>query len=210
MAKRATNAEAKEKRVCELTEFSKEITEYTLAPEMDEDAHALYWIGPWDRKVYQKDDKGKWKKSESGDLEFVMERDPMSAIQMYLAAFSYSPRALDRLRNGFFAAGAHRGMGFLEDKKLLTTRDFSRNWHRRLRGWTVNLHILQNAERFGFESVDINGKLYSVEYLLKCPPVPRKESGGYEKNLLLVDPENLPRDPLAPSDPVIANGNVQQ
>ena len=99
MAKRATKAEAKEKRVRELTEFSKEITEYTLAPEMDEDAQALYWIGPWDRKVYQKDDKGKWKKSESGDLEFVMERDPMSAIQMYLAAFSYSPRALDRLGN---------------------------------------------------------------------------------------------------------------
>jgi hypothetical protein len=209
MAKRATKTEAKEKRVRELTQFSKEITEHTLAPEMDEDAHALYWIGPWDRKVYQKDEKGKWKKVASGDLEFVMERDPMPAIQMYLAAFKYSPRALDRLRNGFFAAGAHRGMGFLEDRKLLTSRDFSRNWHRRLKGWTVNVHILQNSERFGFDAMNINGKIYSVEYLLNCPPVPRRESGGFEKNLLLVDLENLPRDPLAASDPVIAGVHLE-
>jgi hypothetical protein len=82
MAKRATKAEVKEKRVRELIEFSKKITEYTLAPEMDEDAHALYWIGPWDRKVYQKDAKGKWKKNDSGELEFAVQRDPMPAIQM--------------------------------------------------------------------------------------------------------------------------------
>jgi hypothetical protein len=51
MAKRATRAEAKAKRFRELTEFSKTLTEFTLKPEMDDDARALYWVGPWDRKI---------------------------------------------------------------------------------------------------------------------------------------------------------------
>jgi hypothetical protein len=201
MTKRATKAEAKDKRIRELTEFSKTLTEYSLAPEMDEDARALYWIGPWDHKVYQKDEKGRYIKNESGNGVFIVERDQMPAIQMYLAAFEYSPRALERKRNGFFAAGAHRSLGFIEDRKLLTSRYVTRNWHWKLHGWTVNLHILKNAERFGFEAMEVNGKLYSVAHLLTGPEVKRKDSGGYELNLLLVDPENKPRDLLAASDP---------
>jgi hypothetical protein len=194
-----TRAEARKKRIRELNEVAKAVKEYTLLPEMDEEARALYWVGPWDRKRYLKDEKGKYKKDESGNPEIVVERDPMPAIHIHLGAFQFSPRALFLRGSGFHVAGPHRCLGFLEDKKLLTSREYERNWHPRLHGWTVNLHILQNAERFGFEAIEVNGKLYSVEYLLTCPAVPRKESGGYEKNLLLVDPDNKPRDPLSPS-----------
>lgn len=193
-----TRAEALKKRIRELDRFSEGVRDYTLAPEMDADARALYWVGPWDHRRYVKDEKGKYKKDDSGNPEIVIERDPMPAIHIYLAAFQFSPRARFMHRSGFHVAGAHRCLGFLDDKTLLTSREYERNWHPRLHGWTVNLHILQNAARFGFEAMDVNGKLYSVEYLLTCPPVPRKDSGGYERNLLLVDPENKPKDPLPP------------
>lgn len=185
---------AREKRIRELTRISNELKEFTLAPEMDEDARALYWVGPWDYKRWVKDEKGKYKKDDSGENYFVWERDPMPAIHIHLGAFRPRPSVLQ-------IAGAHRCLGFLEDKKVLTSRYANRNWHRKLHGYTVNVHILQNAERFGFEEIDINGKSYSVKYLLTCPRVPRKDSGGYENNLLLVDPENLPNDQFAPSRP---------
>lgn len=192
-----TRVEAQNKRIHELTAVAKAVKEYTLPPEMDEDARALYWVGPWDHERYVKDEKGRYKKDASGNPETVNERDPMAAIHIFLAGFQFSPRALSRRGSGLRVAGRHRCLGFLEDNKLLTSRDFERNWHPRLNGWTVNLHILQNAERFGFEAMDVNGKLYSVEYLLTCPEVSRRESGGYEKNLLLVDPENKRRNPLS-------------
>jgi hypothetical protein len=192
-----TRAEARAKRVRELNEVAKAVKEYSLPPEMDEDARALYWVGPWDFKRYVKDEKGKYKKDESGNAVTVIERDPLPAIHIHLGAFQLSPRASSRLNSGLHVAGPHRCLGYLEDKKLLTTRVYERNWHPRLHGWTVNLHILQNAERFGFEAMEVNGKLYSVEYLLTCPEVSRRDSGGYEKNLLLVDPGNKLKDPLA-------------
>jgi len=198
MRKRATRAEARDKRVRELGGFKTSVTEYMLAPEMDEDARALYWIGPWDFKRFLKDEKGKYIKDDSGNNKFELEREPQPAIHIYLAGFQFSPRALNRIQMGLFAAGAHRCLGYLDDKKLLTSRWVERNWHPRLHGWTVNLHILQNAERFGFEAIEVNGKLYSVENLLTCPEVSRKDSGGYEKNLLLIDPENKPSDPFSP------------
>ena len=55
-----TRAEARNKRIRDLTEVSKAVKEYTLSPEMDEDARALYWVGPWDHKRYVKDEKGKY------------------------------------------------------------------------------------------------------------------------------------------------------
>jgi len=189
-----TRAEAKNKRILELTKVAKRVTEYTLAPEMDEDARGLYWIGPWDFKRWAKDEKGKYKKDDSGDHYQESVRDPLPAIHIHLGAFKPRPSVLR-------IAPAHRCLGYLEDKKLLTTRFAHRNWHKKLGGYTVNLHILQNAERFGFDEVDINGKSYSVQYLMTCPPVPRKDSGGYENNLLLIDPDNKPRDLLADLDP---------
>jgi hypothetical protein len=193
-----TRAEARNRRIHELTLVAKAVKEYTLPPEMDEDARALYWVGPWDHRRYVKDEKGSYRRDESGNAEVVIERDPMPAVHIHLGAFKFSPRALSRSRSGLHIAGPHRCLGFLENMKLLTSREYERNWHPRLHGWTVNLHILRNAERFGFEAIDVNGKLYSVEYLLTCPEVARKDSGGYERNLLLVDPENKPKDPLSP------------
>jgi hypothetical protein len=188
-----TRAEAKSRRILELTNIAKRVTEYTLAPEMDDDARGLYWIGPWDFKRWARDEKGNYKKDESGDNYQESVRDPLPAIHIHLGAFRPRPSALK-------IAPAHRCIGYLEERKLLTTRFAHRNWHKKLGGYTVNLHILQNAQRFGFDEVEINGKSYAVEYLLTCPPVPRSESGGYENNLLLVDPDNKPRDPLATSD----------
>jgi hypothetical protein len=121
----------------------------------------------------------------------------MPAIHIHLGAFRYSPRALFKLSSGLHVAGPHRCLGYLEDTKLLTSRVYERNWHPRLQGRTVNLHILKSAGRFGFEAMEINGKLYSVEYLLTGPEVSRRDSGGYEKNLLLIDPHNKPKDELS-------------
>ena len=87
---------------------------------------------------------------------------------------------------GFHVAGPHRCIGFLEDGILSTFREYGRNWHKKLRGWTVNLHILQEPDRFRFKKVEINGKIYDIERLLECPLVPRKESGGYELNVLFL------------------------
>jgi hypothetical protein len=164
---------------------------------MDGDARALYWVGPWDHERFVTDYKGKYKKDESGESVFVMERDALPAIQIYLAAFKLSDRALRMSYWGFHVARAHRCVGFLEDNQLLTSREYARHWHRKLQGWTVNLHILKNPRRFGFEAIEFNGKSYPVEYLLTCPPVRRRDSGGYEQNLLLVDPDNKP-DPMSP------------
>lgn len=189
-----TRAEAKNKRIIELTSVAKRVTEFTVAPEMDEDARALYWVGPWDFKRWAKDEKGEYKKDDAGEHYQEWVRDPLPAIHIHLGAFKPRPSVLR-------IAPAHRCIGYLEDRKLLTTRLVHRNWHKRLRGYTVNLHILQNANRFGFDEVDINGKLYSVEYLLTCPPVPRRESGGYENNLLLIDPDNRP-------DPLMVSGSL--
>lgn len=192
-----TRAEARARRIGELQGVAAAVKEYTLPPEMDLDARALYWVGPWDYKRYVKDEKGRCKKDDTGSPVTVIERDTMPAIHIYLAAFKPSRRALFLYRSGFRIAGAHRCLGFLEDGKLSTSRVYERNWHPRLNGWTVNLHILQNAERFGFGRIEINGKIYAVEYLLTCPEVARKDSGGYEKNLLLIDPENKPQaEPL--------------
>jgi hypothetical protein len=193
-----TRAEARAKRERELREVAKAVKEYTLPPEMDEDARALYWVGPWDYRRYVKDEKGRYKKDDKGNPAIKIERDPMPAIHIHLGAFKSTPRALFRRRSGLHVAGPHRCLGFLEAKKLLTTRVYQRNWHPRLHGWTVNLHILRNANRFGFDAMEINGKSYTVECLLTCPEVPRKESGGYEKNLLLVDPENEPKQTISP------------
>jgi hypothetical protein len=199
---RRTPAEAQKDRARELTEFAREVKEYDLTPEMDVDARALYWVGPWDHKRFVQDEKGKYKKDEAGNSEFIIERDALPAIHIYLAEFRLSPHALRFSRWGFWVAGAHRCLGYLEDKKLLTSRVYRRNWHPKLHGWTVNLHILRNAERFGFEAMELNDKLYTVDYLLTCPPVARKDSGGYEQNLLLIDPDNKPVDPLlASTDP---------
>lgn len=93
-------------------------------------------------------------------------------------------------RSGMHVAGPHRCLGMLDGKTLTTSREYGRNWHRKLSGWTVNLHVLQHANRYGFEEVEINGKKYSVEYLLTCPIVERQHSDGYEQNVLVIDPEN--------------------
>ena len=170
-------------------------------PELDADARALYWIEPWDQRRYVKDANGKWKKDANGNMVVEVTRDPRLAIHIHLGSFRRSPRALELLRWGFHVAGPHRCIGFLEGGTLSTYREYVRNWHKTLQGWTVNLHILQNSERFGFKDVEINGKTYEVERLLKCPLVPRKESGGYEVNVLLKDPDNVYRDPLDTREP---------
>lgn len=203
-----TQAKALAKRTTELNRIAKEVLhrkQFTLAPELDDEARALYWLEPWDHKRYLKDEKSRWKKD--GNREPIPETpDLRPAIQMYLASFSPSPRAIERWKRGGHITGPHRRIGFLEEGTLFTYREYVRNWHMKLQGWTVNLHILKYADRFGFKDVDINGRVYSVERLLKCPVVPRKESGRYEVNVLLKDPDNV-YDPWAlrpdrkPSEP---------
>jgi hypothetical protein len=43
---RRTKAEVLESRVRELTGIANTVKGHTLAPEMDADARALYWVGP--------------------------------------------------------------------------------------------------------------------------------------------------------------------
>lgn len=194
-----TRAQARIKRTVELQAVAdavKRRQEFTLDPELDADARALYWIEPWDQRRYVKDENGEWKKDADGETVTETVRDPRPAIHIHLGSFRLSPRALERSRWGFHVAGPHRCIGFLENGTLSTYREYVRNWHKKLHGWTVNLHILQHSDRFSFNEVEINGKVYGVERLLKCPLVPRKESGGYEVNVLLKDRDNVYRDPL--------------
>jgi hypothetical protein len=197
-ARMTTQAQARAKRTAELQTIAdavKSRREFTLAPELDADARALYWIEPWDQRRYVKDEKGKWKKDADGNAVVEVIRDPRLAIHIHLGSFRLSPRGLELRWWGFHVTGPHRCIGFLESGTLSTYREYVRNWHKTLQGWTVNLHILENSERFGFTEVEINGKVYPVERLLKCPLVSRKDSGGYEVNVLLRDPQNV-YDPL--------------
>ena len=60
-----TRADARAKRIAELQRIAEDVKRrkvFTLAPELDADARALYWIEPWDHKRYIKDEKGRWKK----------------------------------------------------------------------------------------------------------------------------------------------------
>jgi hypothetical protein len=182
---------AQKKRESILTHIEKEVKkDYGVESQLDSDARALYWVAPWNHRRYLKDEKGKWKKDKSGDTEFVVEKSPLPAIHMYVANWRLFGTSLLMARSGMHVTGPHRCLGMIDGKTLVTSREYGRNWHRKLGGWTVNLHILRYAKQYGLEDVELNGKKYTVEHLLTCPLVERKHSGGYEQNVLVIDPEN--------------------
>src|SRR5271156_94902 len=144
-----TQAQARAKRTAELQSVADDVKrrrQFTLTPELDADARALYWIEPWDDRRYVEVEKGEWKKDASGNVATEVPHDSQLAIHIHLASFSFSPRQLERWKRGLRVAGPHRCIGFLENGTLSTYREYVRNWHKTLQGWTVNLHILQNSE----------------------------------------------------------------
>ena len=151
-----TRAEAKNKRILELTNIAKRVTEYTLAPEMDEDARGLYWIGPWDFKRWARDEKGNYKKDDSGDHYHESVRDPLPAIHIHLGAFKPRPSALK-------IAPAHRCIGYLEDRKLLFDR---------IR-FAVYFHLVEAEPLSVLKNMQVDG--VTAKFFM---PVPVREACG--------------------------------
>jgi|SRR5579862_3722842 len=117
------------------------------------------------------------------------------AIHLYLTdPPALSERMRFAIRNYLRQAPSqHRILGFVENGVLATYRDQKWHFHPKLEGLTFNLHILRNANTYGFSTVEIERadekagrerRLVSVSELLDCPRVPRKSSGGYEEQVL--------------------------
>ena len=117
------------------------------------------------------------------------------ALNLYLTDYPpISERMRFAIRNMLrFPPRRDRVLGFVNKGVLETYRDQKWHFHRKLGGLTFNLHILKNANSYGFSQVEIERadeqagrerRLVSVSELLKCPRVLRKDSGGYEEQVL--------------------------
>lgn len=170
--KRRTPSEAKSdrQRACLQLMYSL-VRDKGIQPEADEDYRAFYW---------------EEKSGEGPHLwMFLVASPPLSARMRRAVNEGRRPRP-ERARL----------LGVVRNNILHLHRAKQWHYHRKHKGLTFSLHILLNAKKYGFESIEVQSadiklkrdqKLVSVKELLLCPRL--KATGGYEEQALLKTPE---------------------